>query len=158
MDFGPRASGERGAAARRPVRGLQLAALAVVAACQRTDATRAGPLEIHGAFAFAPVTQDEAAVYLTVVNYGPTADTLVDAHSPYAKGAILHEERAAGMTMLARAAVAPADSLHLTPGGLHLMLTSLDRLPRAGERIPLTLRFAHAGAVALEIPVRPYSR
>jgi len=131
--------------------------LAAFAACSRTDATRAGPIEIHGGFAFAPVTQDEAAVYLTVVNHGPTADTLVGVHSADAKGALLHEESATGMTMLERAALAPGDSLHLAPGGLHLMLTSLDRMPRAGERIPLTLRFAHAGTVALEIPVRPYS-
>jgi periplasmic copper chaperone A len=158
MGRGPPAPGGGGAAARHPVKGLQLAAVAAFAACSRTNATRAGPLEIHGAFAFAPVTQDEAAVYLTVVNHGPTADTLVDVQTPYAKGAVLHEESAAGMTMLERAAVGPRDSLHLAPGGLHLMLTSLDRLPRPGERIPLTLRFARAGEVVLEVPVRSYSQ
>jgi copper(I)-binding protein len=62
------------------------------------------------------------------------------------------------MVMIEQAAIPPGDSLHLAPGALHLMLTSLDRLPRAGERIPLTLRFAHAGAVTLEIPVQPYSQ
>jgi hypothetical protein len=122
------------------------------------DATRVGPLEIHGAFAFAPITRDEAAVYLTIVNHGSTADTLLQAHCPCATDANVHAESAAGMMMLERAAIAPGDSLHLVPGGLHLMLTSLDRLPRAGERIPLTLRFAHAGVVTLEIPVRAYSQ
>jgi copper(I)-binding protein len=49
------------------------------------------------------------------------------------------------------------DSLHLQPGGMHLMLTALKQLPKAGDRLTLSLRFARVGEIVLDVPVRPYA-
>jgi len=120
----------------------------------------AGDLEVHGAFAFAPPTTSEAAGYFTIVNHGQASDTLRDVTSPIASGAMLHTQVPdGGMVRMAHAGtpVIPAgDSLVLAPGGTHLMLMSLDRLPQPGDSIAVTLTFARAGSITLMLPVRPY--
>lgn len=131
-------------------------ALATAAACR--GSVRSGSIEIHGQFAFAPVTRDEAAVYFTVVNHGSGPDTLTSATCACASGAAFHEELASGMVMRQTVPIPPGDSLHLWPGGMHLMLTALDTLPKAGDRLTLSLRFARAGEIPLDVPVRPYAR
>jgi copper(I)-binding protein len=53
--------------------------------------------------------------------------------------------------------VLPArDSLVLAPGGTHLMLMNLDRLPKPGDSISVTLTFARAGTATVMLPVRSY--
>jgi len=139
-----------------------VATLGAFGACSAP--ARRGTLEVHGAYAFAPITTEEAAVYFTVVNHGNTPDTLVGATCGCARSAALHQESKRGMTgmggmvMERNVPIAPGDSLDLMPGGTHLMLDSLDHLPKAGERISVTLRFAHTGTVVLEVPVRPYAQ
>jgi len=152
------------------------------AVCQGA-AAQTGRLEIHGGFAFAPLRRDEAAAYFTVVNHGTTPDTLLSARSPWAKEAVLHKTTGGGMNAGSMGAgmssgsmggaggmgmermvpagpveILPGDSLTLAPGGMHLMLMSLDRLWQPGDSLPLTLRFAHAGDVMLKVPVRRYGQ
>jgi len=119
---------------------------------------RSGPIDIHGQFAFAPVTRDEAAVYFTVVNHGGQPDTLLGATCACASGAAFHEDLPTGMVMRQTVPIPSGDSLHLEPGGMHLMLTALKQLPKAGDRLTLSLRFARAGEIVLDVPVRPYAR
>jgi copper(I)-binding protein len=123
-----------------------------------TGAAAAGPLRISEAFAFQPVTQDEAAVYFEIRNTGDQPDTLVSASTPIAAGAMIHGIGAAGMTATAGLEIPAQGVVRLQPGQLHLMLTSLKRIPRSGEDLPLTLHFRRAGEVTLEVPVRPYGR
>jgi copper(I)-binding protein len=54
-------------------------------------------------------------------------------------------------------AVAPGRPLVLAPGGYHIMLTGLAHTLDAGDRFPLTLTFAHAGPVTVEVTVQPMS-
>jgi hypothetical protein len=44
--------------------------------------------------------------------------------------------------------------VELKPGGAHLMLVDIKRPFKAGEKIPLTLRFEKAGEVKVELQVR----
>lgn len=49
----------------------------------------------------------------------------------------------------------PADGVvALTPNGLHLMLTNISSPLVAGESVPVTLTFEHAGVVEVVLPVR----
>lgn len=120
----------------------------------------AGNLEVHGAFAFAPPTESEAAGYFTVVNRGTVPDTLLALTSPIAGAAMLHGQVPDGgmvrMVHLDAPTIPARDSLVLAPGSAHLMLTTLDRLPRPGDTIAVTLTFARAGAVNVRLPVRAY--
>ena len=46
-------------------------------------------------------------------------------------------------------------SFELKPGGPHLMLVDIKRQLKAGEKVPLVLRFQNAGEVKAELEVRP---
>jgi hypothetical protein len=135
--------------------------LAGACTARKAGVVTAGDLEVHGAFSFAPPTQSEAAGYFTVVNSGREPDTLVSVTSPIAAAAMLHGQvQDGGMVRMTHveAPVVPArDSLVLRPGGTHLMLMTLDRLPRPGDSISVTLTFSRAGAVSVMLPVRAYS-
>jgi len=141
---------------------VKMAALLLLAgACTaRSGGVAAGDLEVHGAFSFAPPTTSEAAGYFTVVNRGRQADTLLRVTSPIAAGAMLHGQVQDGgmvrMTNVEAPVVPASDSLVLSPGGTHLMLMTLDRLPKPGDTVPVTLTFSRAGAVPVMLPVRAY--
>ena len=134
----------------------------LLSACStvRPGSYSAGDLELHGGFAFAPPTTSEAAGYFTIVNHGSRADTLLAIRSPLAAGAMVHGQQPDGgmvrMEHIAAPVVPPRDSLVLAPGGMHLMLMTLDHLPRAGDSIAVTLTFARAGDLTVTLPVRPY--
>ena len=46
--------------------------------------------------------------------------------------------------------------LRLEPGGTHIMFEDFSEMPRAGDSLAVTLRFARAGSVTLELPIRVY--
>lgn len=100
-----------------------------------------------------------AGVYLVIANAGDTPDQLVAAESSRAEHVDLHEMRMDGNLAVMRAVRAvelPAHAVALmAPGGMHVMLNEIDAPLAAGQSVPLTLRFAHAGELTLEAPVRP---
>jgi copper(I)-binding protein len=96
-----------------------------------------------------------AAVYLTVRNRG-VADAIVAARTPVAGDVEIHDMRMEGGVMRMRpagnVAVPAGGEVAFKPGGLHLML--MDPKPlRAGDRFPITVTFAHGGAVTAEVRV-----
>lgn len=101
-----------------------------------------------------------AGGYLTVVNSGDTADKLIGGEVPFAARVEVHEmavkDGVMSMQEVAGGLAIPAgESVSLTPGGYHLMIMGLDGAPKAGETVPLTLRFEKAGAVELMMQVAP---
>jgi copper(I)-binding protein len=120
----------------------------------------AGDLEVRDAFAFAPVTQESGAAYFRVINHGSLPDTLADASSAIAGSTAVHRSMAGGGGMMAneRIAIPARGELVLEPGGRHLMLMKLSRLPRTGDTIPITLHFLRAGTIVLDVPVRDYGQ
>jgi len=98
-----------------------------------------------------------AAAYLTIVG-GAQADRLVRAATARAGMTQIHVvTEADGM-----ARMRPVDGVDvpahktvvLAPQGLHLMLMNLSQPLVAGERFALTLTFAQAGQVEVEVAVR----
>jgi periplasmic copper chaperone A len=98
------------------------------------------------------------AVYVTLRNTGATPDTLVGASSEAAEAVELHETIRDGEVMrmrpVATLEVPAGGILEMKTGGLHIMLINLKRALRPGDRVPVTLTFAHAAALLLDVPVR----
>jgi copper(I)-binding protein len=126
---------------------------------QAAPAVTLGALEISGGFARATLPNAPVGgAYLTIVNSGSTDDTLVAVTTPAAETAQLHEMKMDGevmkMSELPGGVPVPAgQTVTLQPGGLHIMLMQLTQPLVEGSSIKLTLTFAGAGTVDVEVPV-----
>ena len=96
------------------------------------------------------------AVYLTLTDHG-AADSLTGLSTPVADMAMMHESRTengvAKMVMLDSVALPPHTAVTFRPGAMHIMLTGLKQPLQRGASFPLTLTFAHSGAVTVSVPV-----
>ena len=117
-----------------------------------------GPLRIEAPWTRAALEGRQGAGFLTIRNTGAAADRLVSATSPVAGRTELHTHIRDGDVMRMRQvediAVPARGSVTLEPGGLHLMFMGLTRPLVAGETIPVTLRFAQAGEVTIQLAVQ----
>ena len=100
-----------------------------------------------------------SAGYLTIVNGAEAADTLVSATSPRAASVEVHEMSMDGAVMRMRQvagglAIPSGGEVSLAPGGNHLMFMGVTQPFAEGESIPVTLTFANAGAVEVQLPVQ----
>ena len=140
--------------------GPVLLCLVLLAGCARQPSARAriGQLEIRDAYALAPVTEASGAAYLRIINHGLLPDTLLEVSSAIARSAMVHGSMAGGGMPAMRLSIFPGEEVIFEPGGRHLMLMDLTRLPQAGELLPITLRFAQAGTLELQFPVRDYGQ
>ncbi len=99
------------------------------------------------------------AAYMTVRNQGQEAETLAGAASPDAGKVEVHENlHDANGVMRMRAVegglkIPPGGTVELKPGGYHLMLTGLKHDLKEGGQIPLTLTFARAGNVDVDVKI-----
>ena len=106
-----------------------------------------------------PAGLPTGVVYLRVVNLGHEPDRLIAAQTPVAAHLTLHRSSMAHGVMSMDAVpggaeVAPGGVLKLEPGGYHLMLEGLKGGLALGRRFPVTLTFAHAGQVKVEVQVQ----
>ena len=116
-------------------------------------------VEIDGAWSRAtPPGAKIAAGYLTIRNAG-AADKLISASSPAAEKVEPHitvkDGDVSRMREVNGYAVPAKGTVELTPGGSHLMLVNIKAPLKAGEKVPLVLRFEKAGEVKTELAVRP---
>ncbi len=97
-----------------------------------------------------PPSAPTAVGYLTIVNRARTPDRLIAVSSPAAAEVSVHSMTMAGGVMRMRPVdgglpIPPESQVTLGPDGDHLMFMGLRRPFRPGERIPVSLTFAHAG-------------
>ncbi|MBW4023299.1 MAG: copper chaperone PCu(A)C [Proteobacteria bacterium] len=135
--------------------------LALAGMSLASAAWAAGPIQVAHAWSrVTPSAASAGVVYLTVTDSGPP-DTLLGVETPAASHAELHLSRMANGIMEMDAVhdlpVTPGKSLVFAPGGYHIMLTGLAHALDAGQRFPITLTFAHAGPVTVEVTVQPMS-
>lgn len=94
--------------------------------------------------------------FLTLVG-GARADRVVAASSPAAAAVELHthimEDGVAKMRQIPAIELPAGGKVVLEPGGLHLMLINLKAPLKAGESLPLKLRFEKAGELAVTVPI-----
>jgi copper(I)-binding protein len=99
-----------------------------------------------------------AAAYVPLLNLGKEEDALTKAETPAAKEVQFHqtkiEKGVAKMRRIKEVKILGGQQLNAAPGGLHLMLLGLKEPLKDGARIPLTLYFAKAGEVKVEIHVQ----
>lgn len=104
-----------------------------------------------------PAVAKHAAAYVTITG-GTQDDVLLGADTTAAEVVELHETSLAGgvlrMKPVASLPVPARSRIEFSPGSLHMMLINLRQPLRYGGHIPLELRFAKAGKVAVEAEVR----
>ena len=100
-----------------------------------------------------------AAGYLVIRNASASPDRLVGAASAIAARVETHVVEKQGEVMRMREVkgydVPAKGSFELKPGGPHLMLVDIGRPLKAGEKIPLVLRFQNAGEIRTDLEVKP---
>ncbi len=117
----------------------------------------AGPLTVTDAWIRAtPPGARTAAAYLTIANTG-AADRLLGGTTPAARTVEVHthvdERGLQRMVRLAELGLPAGETVRLTPGGLHLMLVDVAAPLAAGASVTLSLSFAAAGTLEIEVPV-----
>jgi hypothetical protein len=118
-------------------------------------------LAVTAAYIPRPLLTDMAAAYFTITNSGGTAARLTSVTSSLAAHATLHttstDAGADTMRQVSSLTVPAGGKLTLTTGGDHVMLENLVREPAVGDKVTLTLHFAHASpaTVTVTVPVRP---
>lgn len=131
--------------------------VAVAASAAAKDFTQ-GAITIEDPWARATVGGGAGAAFFALKNSGSAADQLVGAAAPVAKSAELHTHIKEGDVMRMRQIETidvPAGGVTmLQPGGLHVMLMGMSAPLAAGTSFPLTLSFAKAGEVTVEVEVK----
>ena len=143
------------------MRRLSLVGALLLAACKPATPT-APAIEIRDAWARETAPgQTSGAAYFTIVNLGSEGDKLVSITTPAASMAMIHglsnSNGVMAMRMMADLPVPGTATVTLAPLGTHVMLTGLAAPLRAGDRVPLTLRFARAGTRRVDAAVLPAS-
>lgn len=116
-----------------------------------------GSLTISAAYVPEPASPDIAAAYITVHNAGKVTDTLVRASSPAGKAMSLHRDVTSGgtegMVPLRSIPIPPGRTVAMKPGGEHLMIEHPKPGLRRGGQLQLTLVFARAGRLTMQVPI-----
>jgi periplasmic copper chaperone A len=123
-------------------------------------ASHAQEIEIHHPYAISTgVMAQTGAAFMTIHNHGDTDDALIDVRSPAARLVELHthamnDSGVMSMSHVTDPVPLPAGGeLVLNRGGYHIMFMGLTAPFADGTMIPVTLVFAHAGEVQIEVPV-----
>lgn len=132
-----------------------LAAIALFAVAEAHEYKQGGLLIGHP---FSRVSAGKTgAAYLTIENRGREADRLTGVASPAAASAELHEMKMDGTIMRMRQLpgidLPAGGKVALQSGGYHIMLIGLKAPLKEGDKFPLTLTFAKAGTVEVEVIV-----
>jgi copper(I)-binding protein len=105
-----------------------------------------------------PPTQTNTAAYVTVTNSADTAVTITGGSVEFATAVEIHTTREVDgylrMEQLQGLTVAPGETVSLAPGGIHLMLLGLSRMPVAGESSRLCLDLASGDTACTDAAVR----
>jgi copper(I)-binding protein len=106
----------------------------------------------------APPSATTLAGYATLENSGNETLTITSITTPVAELAQLHEttlkDGMMQMRMLSSLALPAGGSVTLAPGGKHLMLTGLKRLPKAGEQVAFSFTDATGCVTHADFSVR----
>lgn len=139
-----------------PLGALVLAAGLTLTGCGGDSGDGGGELRVRSAYMPEPVTDAMAAGYLVIENDSDRSDTLQSASSDIAEDVTIH--KTSGQTMESAGSgdreVPAHGTLVFESGGMHLMFEKLERKPTEGETVSVELRFAEAGSVTVEMPVK----
>ena len=127
---------------------ILLASLVMLASCGKSGTP---DVSIFDAWARATAPgQTSAAAYMTIANRGSADDKLIAVAAPSPAMAMMHQtsttDGVSSMQAMDDGLVVPAGrTVQLKPLGAHIMVTDLKEALKAGDSLPLTLRFQHSG-------------
>ncbi len=132
--------------------------IAFASSDKKNSEFRVGQIKVENPYTRATVAgQKVAGGFMKIENKG-AADQLISASSPIAAEMQLHTMSMEGNVMKMREVKAidvPANgSVDLKPGGLHLMFMDIKAPLKAGESVPVKLKFQKAGELEIKVPVR----
>lgn len=114
-------------------------------------------LTISHGWARPAANSGNSAAYLNIFNGTTRSDTLISIAAGIAAKAEIHEsyeeDGMAGMRPAGRLPIAADSTLHLAPGGFHIMLMKLNTDLVEGDSVSLQLTFTEAKIVEVKIPV-----
>jgi periplasmic copper chaperone A len=134
---------------------VAFSACAAILAAGPTFAASA-PVAVENAWTRATLGHsDIGAVFLSMTS--PVADRLLAATTPAASRTELHVHKVEGGIMKMRQIdgidLPAGEKVTLAPHGYHIMLFGLGSALKAGDRLPLTLSFAHAATQTVSVQV-----
>lgn len=105
-----------------------------------------------------PPTQRNTAAYLSVTNRGSVALQIVGATTQLTEKAEIHVSREVEgytrMEHLDSVPLPPGQTVKLTPGGIHVMLLDLEKMPVEGSSAPLCLVFSSGQTTCVDALVQ----
>ena len=119
-----------------------------------------GTLELKDPWARAmPPGARAGGGFMVITNGGKQADRLVGGSSPRAGRVEIHEMKVVDDIMKMRQLpdgleIPAGGSVELKPGSFHVMFLDVGKSFTEGETIPVTLDFAKAGSITIDMPVK----
>ena len=105
-----------------------------------------------------PPGQPNTAAYLSVTNTGSEGVTIIGGSADIAETVEIHTTREVDgyqrMEQLYAVPLAPGQGSAFSPGGMHLMLLGLAKMPAPGDRVQLCLTLAGGEVVCTTAEVR----
>jgi periplasmic copper chaperone A len=141
--------------------GSALAAVLVAAISAHGANYDVGPMHIEQPWARStPKGASTGAGYLTVTSAATAPDRLTCASTDAATKCEIHSMTMEGGVMKMRPVeggveIKPGETVTLKPGSLHMMFVDLKHPLEPGKTVEVTLQFAKAGTVKVELPVLP---
>ncbi len=107
-----------------------------------------------------PTGAKVAGGYLKLTNGGKQADKLISISAEGTEAVEIHEMAVVDNIMTMREVkggleIKPGETVELKPASFHLMMMGLKEPFKEGQMIKGTLKFEHAGTVAVEFKVEP---
>ncbi len=120
---------------------------------------RIGSLAVDQAWAReSPPTVTNGAAFMTITNRGTSTDRLMSADAEVSERVELHthlmDQGVMRMRQVDSIELKPGEVTELKPGGLHVMFIGLKAPFKAGQQVPVTLRFERGGNLEIEVPVK----
>jgi copper(I)-binding protein len=127
--------------------------------CPTGQSFTVGGVTVTGAFTRAtPPSAKSAGGYFTISNTGTAPDVFTGATSEAAADISIHQMKMNGQVMEMSAVeggldIPPGGSVSLSPSGYHLMMTGMEQTFQEGECVNITLHFASAGDLPIQLNV-----
>lgn len=105
-----------------------------------------------------PGSAANAAFYMSIHNNGSELEVLVTADIDICAKTELHESivddnSVMSMHHVDKIGLPPGETIHLEPGGLHIMCIDRQAELEPGDQIPITLHLAHEGDLSVEATI-----
>ena len=145
------------------MRNLCIAAAAAtlaLAGSAHAASYKLGALEVADPWSRPAAANGNGGGFLTIINRGAAADTLVAVETAAARKTEVHRTSTAGGVMKmerqdAGVPIPAGKQVAFAPGGYHVMFLGLTKATKLGDKVPATLVFKSGAKLKVEFQVAP---